>query len=533
MLDSSIKSAQLKCLVKYVQDQNAQRKLQEQAFETQKNLDFTSFLAKAFTIVSPGDEYLANWHIDLIGNKLQQVQERNLTRLIINMPPRNLKSISVSVAWPAWLLGHNPTTRIMTSSYSQALSNKHSLDCRLILNSPWYQETFPLVKIAKGENQKSKFVTTQRGFRFSTSTGGTATGEGGDILIVDDPQNPSKINSKKYRETTIEWFEKTFISRLNNKKTGAIVIVMQRLHAEDLCGYLLDKKYSPWEILKLPAIYEQKTIFSCPKQIIPFSASSLTKTKSSTLGYRELLISPVTPLAAAARDDVGNNIILEPGMVLHKEREDIDSLNKIKLELGEYNFAAQYQQEPVPSSGSMIQKSWLKYYSQKDLALLEFSQIIQTWDTAIKAKDESDYSVGITIGINSEAHYILDIYRNKLEFPELITAVQSQVQKWHPQAILIEDQASGQSLIQSLKSNIKIPLIAIKPKFDKVTRFAAHTPLFEAGKIFIASEATWRMALEQELLSFPKSVNDDQVDALSQVLTYLQQRKTAHIRSFK
>jgi predicted phage terminase large subunit-like protein len=370
-------------------------------------------------------------------------------------------------------MGHNPSIKIMSASYSQALSNKHSQDCRLILNSPWYQNLFPFTKIAKGENQKSKFVSTERGFRFATSTGGTATGEGGDILILDDPQNPNKIQSKKYRENTIEWFEQTFISRLNNKKTGAIVLVMQRLHSEDLCGYLLKHKRNQWDLLTIPAI-DKNT-----------------------------------------------------GLALHPEREDIASLNKLKDELGDYNFSAQYLQNPVPNKGSMINKSWLKYHSISNK--LEFSQIIQSWDTAIKAKDEHDYSVGITIGVNGDGYYILDVLRAKSEFPELINLVRNFANKWMPKAILVEDKASGQSLIQSLER--QLPLIAIKPRFDKITRFAAHTPLFESGKIFIKNDAAWKLKLEQELLSFPKSSHDDQVDALSQALNYLQQRKIVQLRS--
>lgn len=251
---------------------------------------FPSFICKSFSTVSPGVKYLHNWHINLIAQKLKQVEDGEINRLIINMPPRNLKSICVTVAWSAWLLGHNPSKKIMTASYSQALSNKHSLDCRLILNSSWYKQIFPSTKITKGENQKSKFVTTDRGFRFSTSTGGTATGEGGDILIVDDPQNPNKINSKKYRSSTIQWFEQTFVSRLNDKQKGAIVIVMQRLHDEDLCGYLLKNKSEQWDLLKLPAIYEQDSLLTA----------------------------------------------------LHEEREGLKTLNKLKLELGEYNLLQYY-----------------------------------------------------------------------------------------------------------------------------------------------------------------------------------------------
>ncbi|MCT4635116.1 MAG: phage terminase large subunit [Rickettsiales bacterium] len=450
--------------------------------------NFSTFVAKSFLTVSPGTKYLHNWHISLISEKLKQIEEGKITRLIINIPPRYLKSICISVSWSAWLMGHNPATKIMTASYSQALSNKHSQDCRILMNSPWYKELFPETIINKGENQKSKFVTSKRGFRFATSTGGTATGEGGDYLIIDDPQNPNKINSKKYRQATIQWFEQTFISRLNNKQTGAIVIVMQRLHEEDLCGYLLENKRDQWDLLKLPAIYEQPITFTEPYLI--------TK---------------------------------ETGSVLHEEREDMVALNKLKNELGEYNFASQYQQSPIPSKGCIIEKSWLNYFSSKDN--IKFKQIIQSWDTAIKAKDDSDYSVGITVGINNNGYYLLDIQRIKAEYPELIIALQNFSNKWNPQAILIEDKGSGQSLIQSLKPLIKTAIIPIKPKFDKVTRFARHSPLFEAGKIFLDYNANWRITLEQELISFPKSPHDDQVDSLSQALEYLQNKKPARIRT--
>lgn len=439
---------------------------------------FECFVAKSFATVSPGNEYLHNWHIDMIASRLAQIESGSLTRLIINIPPRYLKSICINVAWPAWLLGQDPTRRIMSASYSQVLSNKHSQDCRLILNSQWYQEIFPWTKIVKGENLKSKFVTTKRGFRFSTSTGGTATGEGGDILIVDDPQNPNKINSKRYRENTIEWFEQTFISRLNNKKTGAIVIIMQRLHEDDLCGYLLKNKASQWNLLKLPAIYEQETIFK---------------------GLYEKII--------------------PAGSVLHQQRENIDDLNKLKLELGEHYFAAQYNQSPAPSSGSMFKRKWLRYFSKNEQ--IKFDQIIQSWDSAIKIKEEHDYSVGITIGINNQGIYLLDIFRDKLEYPQLLIAVKEFALKWQPQFVLIEDRASGQSLIQSLKNELFVKVIGVKDNNDKITRIAPYTVLFERGEIFIDKDAKWKLDFEQELLSFPHGSHDDQIDALANVVKYL------------
>lgn len=449
--------------------------------------DLESFVHKSFHTVSPGVKYLYNWHIELICNKLRAVEKGEIKRLVINIPPRNLKSICVSIAWPAWLLGHNPSKKIMVASYSQALSNKLSQDCRLILSSSWFKDLFPQTRINIGENQKSKFVTNSRGFRFATSTGGTATGEGADYLIIDDPQNPNKINSKKYRDYTIEWFEQTFIPRLNDKKNGAIILVMQRLHSEDLTGYLQKKRSAQWDFLSLPAIFDKQISFCDPI-----------------------------------------NKIIESGSALHSEREDIESLNRLKLELGEYVFSAQYLQAPVPSSGSMIKRSWLKYFLPD--SNLEFSQIIQSWDTAIKAKDEHDYSVGITIGVHNNQYYLLDLLRIKVEFPDLLKTVQEFAKKWQPKVILVEDKASGQSLIQSLIKLIPFPIKAIKPKYDKITRFASVTPIFESGKFFIKTQASWKLDLEQELLSFPKSANDDQIDCISQALAYLGERRSMQVR---
>ena len=216
--------------------------------------DFASFIKQSFYSVNPATKYLHNWHIDLIAEYLNACEQGEIKRLIINIPPRSLKSIAVSVAWPAWLLGHDPSRRIIAASYSQNLSLKHSLDSRLVMNSAWYKKIFPSVKIASDQNEKAKFVTTKRGFRIATSVGGAITGEGGNFLIVDDAHNPINIMSEVQRQSTLDWFDQTFASRLDDKRQGVFVVVMQRLHEGDLCGHLLNK--GGWEHLKLPAIAE-------------------------------------------------------------------------------------------------------------------------------------------------------------------------------------------------------------------------------------------------------------------------------------
>jgi hypothetical protein len=282
--------------------------------------DFQSFLRMVVATVSPGSRYQHNWHLDAIGAYLAACAKGEVKRLIINMPPRMLKSVTVSVAWPAWLMGHDPKTRIMAASYAQSLSIKHSLDCRLVMESRWYRDIFPKTELARDQNEKEKFVTTKRGHRIAVSVGGAATGEGGNILIVDDPLNPLQAGQRALRDAANRWFDHTFLTRLDDKKRGAIIVVMQRLHPEDLSGHLLKK--GGWELLALPAI----------------APTRVTITQGGFMKQRE------------------------EGEVLHAAREDAAMLAQVKRELGSANFNAQYQQAPLGEEAQLVQLVWFKRF---------------------------------------------------------------------------------------------------------------------------------------------------------------------------
>lgn len=435
---------------------------------------FPLFLRYAFASLGGGAMFLDNWHLRVLAEYLAAVEAGHIRRLIINMPPRYLKSLTVSVAWPAWLLGQHPARRIIVASYAEKLSLKHSLDCRHLLSEGWYRRAYPELQIFAGQNEKHKFVTTRHGFRLATSVGGTLTGEGGDILIIDDPINPLSAESSVIRDKANRWFEHTFSSRLNDKNRGAMVIVMQRLHEADLSGYLRGK--GGWEVLDLPAI------------------------------------APTTSL-------IGDYLRRE-GEALHEARENLPQLQKVKHEMGSHVFSAQYQQRPRPKEGAMLRRSWLRYDAPP-----EGGQIVQSWDTAIKAGQANDPSVCITAQVTESECYILEVLRERLEYTQLRTAVLQRAQKWQPQAILMEDKASGQSLLQDLRVDSNLPLIPILPKQDKLTRFAAVTPLIEAGRLVLPVSAPWLADFEQELLTFPAVAHDDQVDALSQLLSWWRQRR--------
>jgi hypothetical protein len=203
--------------------------------------DLYAFVQKVFETVNPGVTFSRNWSTEAVAHALQKVASGATTRLIINIPPRNLKSICTSVALPAFLLGHNPTKKVICVSYSDDLAAKFSNDCRAVMRAAWYQQTFPRTRIDKAKDTESEVRTTERGYRLATSVGGTLTGRGGDIIIIDDPIKPQDAQSKSVREKTIQWYENTLLSRLDDKVHGSIVIVMQRLHLDD-CPAIYWKK---------------------------------------------------------------------------------------------------------------------------------------------------------------------------------------------------------------------------------------------------------------------------------------------------
>lgn len=451
--------------------------------------NFKYFLPLAFQVVNPGKKFLANWHLEVICHYLEEVYKGNIKRLIINMPPRALKSLTINVAWLAWLMGKDPTIRIISASYSQHLSIKHALDSKFLINSKFFNLVFPELILHSDQNKKEKFTTTKQGFRFSTSIGGSVTGEGGNILILDDPHNAMHVNSLKRREFVINWFKQSFASRLDNKKDGKIILVMQRLHPEDLTGFLLKNQQDNWVHLNIPAIASKTLYYNLGKEIF----------------------------------------IFKQGEYLHPEREDKEELARAKQELGDTTFSAQYLQKPLQKNSGIIHKSWFCYY--ESISKIQFSSIIISWDTAIKTADNNSYSVATCWGEYQQKYYLLDLIRDKLEYPFLKKAVINFAQKWQADLVLIEDKASGQSLIQDLKYQ-PLKVIAIGAYKDKIIRFARVSQLFENRAVYLPKNAWWRYDYEEELLSFPSSKASDQVDSTSQYLNFML-KKLCHQPSFR
>ena len=362
-------------------------------YQTILRSDFASFVERAFMELNPGSTYIYGEYIELVASRLEDVRLGKSRRLILNLPPRTLKSHAASVALPAWLLGHDPTLQIICASYGQDLAEKHARDCRTLMESQFYRKLFPGTRLSPLKHSVSDFMTTANGGRKATSVGGPITGRGADVIIIDDILKPEDAFSEPRRRSANDWFFGTLLSRLNNKEQSAIIIVMQRLHQDDLVGNVLDR--GSWDTLSLPAIAMEDEEY-------PYSGSLADGT------YRR-----------------------NAGEALHPERDTVETYNEIKRSVGEYTFNAQYQQEPTALDGGVVKKEWLRFYDPNE-PLGDYSWILQSWDTACKIGEANDYSVCTTWKVVGRNFYLIDVFRERLIFLDLKRALSTSVTSTSP-----------------------------------------------------------------------------------------------------
>jgi predicted phage terminase large subunit-like protein len=449
-------------------------------YDTLLRQDLSTFVARCFYDLNPQAELAMNWHLEVIAARLTAVREGKVRRLIINLPPRHLKSLMASVAFPAWCLGHDPSAQILCVSYAQDLADKLARDCRSVMISPWYRRIFP-TRLAPHRQAVQEFLTAAQGYRLATSNGGVLTGRGADIILIDDPLKPEEALSDVQRKTANEWFDHTLYSRLNDKRHGAIVIIMQRLHEDDLVGHVLAQE--EWEVVRFPAIAEEDEAHEIETIWGP---QCFTRRR---------------------------------GAALHPEREPLDTLEQLRRTLGQYNFAGQYQQSPAPLGGGLVKEEWFRRYGTDGLPE-NFDRIVQSWDTANKATELSDFSVCTTWGIKEKNLYLLGLLRRRLEYPDLKRAVREQQSLFDASVVLIEDKASGTQLIQELIADGCHAVASYKPECDKVMRLHAQTAVIENGFVYIPATAPWLAEYLHEMTVFPKGKHDDQVDSTAQFLDW-------------
>jgi predicted phage terminase large subunit-like protein len=442
--------------------------------------DFYSFMERSFYELNPDAKFFPNWHIERVASELEACWRGETKRLIICVPPRSLKSHCTSIAFPAWLLGQNPSAQIICASYGQDLANKLALDCRTLMNSALYRKVFS-TRLSNQKQAISEFMTDAHGFRLATSVGGVLTGRGGDYLIIDDPLKPDEALSETQRNAVNDWYQHTLYSRLNNKSTGCVVLIMQRLHEDDLVGHLVEQ--GGWKLLSFPAIAVKDELHTI-------------KTRYGT-----------------------RKVQRRAGEALHPEREPLEVLAAIRSIQGEYNFSGQYQQEPTPLGGGMVKLAWFKTYKVGETPA-KFDMVLQSWDTAVKATELSDYSVCTTWGKKENNLYLLHVLRRRLEYPELKRAVREQAIRFGAKTILIEDKSSGAQLIQELLREGLHAVTRYEPKDDKTMRLHSVTSMIENGFVHLPDQAEWLAEYVHEMISFPKGKFNDQCDSTSQALDW-------------
>lgn len=441
------------------------------------------FVWKTFNTLNPSEELADEWYLKALCFQLEAQRRGEVPRLLVTMPPRHLKSIVCSVAYPAWLLGHDPTLNILVVSYGMDLAAKHARDFRAVVESDWYRELFPRLQPDQRKNTETDFITTLRGGRKAVSLGGAITGFGANLLIVDDPMKTSDAQSPVERERTVDFYEQTLLTRLNDKARSQVLVVQQRQHQEDLAGHLSAK--GTFEILSLPAIATERT----RHQLGPDKFYSR-----------------------------------EPGEPLSPTRESLETLERIRIEVGNFVFASQYQQDPVPSGGTVLRWEWFDHYEAAQPRDW-YQTILQSWDTAVIADPTSDFSACVTLGYREKIWYVVDVWRGRLEYPHLKSKVISMASEWRADNVVVEHANTGLPLVRELRSDGMDNIFTTKPRGDKVSRLAAQTALIESGKVKIPQGAAWLSEFRSELLGFPHARYDDQVDAFSQALKWAQDPK--------
>jgi len=469
------------------------------------------FVKQAWHVVEPGVPFVPNWHIEAICDHLEAVSAGEIHRLLINIPPRHAKSTIVSVMWPAWEWIRAPHEKFLCASYSGILSTRDNVKCRRLIASPWYQERWGGVVILSGDqNQKTRFENTATGYRIATSVGGTATGEGGTRLVLDDPHGAQDAQSEAMRETAIEWFDQVWSTRLNDPKNSAMVTIMQRLHEKDVSGRIME--LGGWEHVCMPAEWDGV------KRVSMLGAYDPRTTR---------------------------------GSLLWPERFGPPELAKLKLLLGDYGTAGQLQQQPAPSGGGIINTEKFQLWPHTS-PLPQIMYVVQCYDTAFTEKTQNDPTACTVWGIfehrGRRRAMLLDAWDERMKYPQLRQKV---IDDWNVQygksdgvgvkpikadLALIENKGSGQALINDLGQakvmarSFDLPRGDSGRELSKVARAHIITPIVDAGDIYVLESSKepgkpimWARPWINECKLFPKGEHDDLVDTFTMGMYFLKQ----------
>ena len=451
------------------------------------------FMRQAWHVFEPSTELKWSWVLDAICDHAQALLEDRLIRdgkvirnLVVNVPPGTSKSTSISVCLPAWQWTRTPSWRGLFASGNDDVATRDSIKCRVLLDSEWYRSMFrPTWHFARDQNMKTHYQNSATGFRQSIPAGAIVVGQRAEDLFVDDPNGTNE--GEAARERVVNWWDNAMWSRLNDLDKGHRMIIQQRVHEDDLTGHILAKDPENWAFLVIRMEYEKPG----PKDPDYLPTPGLQWVDPRTL----------------------------EGELMFPERFPAHTVEEQKTVLGSVGTAGQLQQRPAPKGGVIFKKGFVQTFNPDYLP--KFSRTVLTLDTAFKTKEENDYSVCLEIGEAEMGYYILGRWKEKASYPDLKFKVKTMADARRPTAVLIEDKASGQSLVQDLERESRLPVVAIKVDTDKVARAHAVVATWEAKRIFVPEGAGWVDDFLDQLYGFPKLAHDDDVDSFTQGINYL------------
>ena len=436
------------------------------------------FVMMVFAHLKPNEPPLrASWYLRAMCYWLERVAAGELPRSMIWIQPRFLKSITVAVAFPCWLLGRNPSAEIMVATYGDGLGRQHGDQRRSILKSDWHRKLFPSTQIASGGDRQDEVVTTKGGRILVISPESRSTGSGADFIIFDDLIKGSEANSEAARAAVKSWIDNTVIHRLNPRGLKAIVSIQQRLHEDDPAAYLRDKGYA---CLCLPAI-----------------------------GQVDLEIEIGPGLKHLYR----RNDMLCPELMSREE------LEQKRIDSGPQVFAAQYLQDPVALEGNLVRLDHFRRF-EIEIERDQFDKVFQSWDTATSSLPTADWSVCTTWGYLAGRLFLLHVYRQRVDYPDLKKAVIALKHRFRADRVLMENANAGIGLIQEFRKSGPFSLIPVRPSTSKVERLIAQTGQIEEGRVFLPARLDGLDEMLGELRAFPHGRHDDLVDSMTQMLEY-------------
>jgi predicted phage terminase large subunit-like protein len=451
-----------------------------------RDISLRDFVKWSWQILEPGTPLVWSWHLDAMCEHVEALLTGTLGKqnLMVLVPPGFAKSTVVSVAAPSWVWIKRPFWRAMLASGNERVSTRDSLKRRNLIDSTPYRRTFsPQWRLAADANQKTRYENTVRGFHQALSSGQRVTGDRADALFIDDPQDAATIHSEADREAVARWYAEAYANRLANMVTGTRALIMQRLHSLDLAGLILEREPAAWEVLTIPQHWDEKRRFV------------------TSIGWTD----PRT----------------EDGALAFPARYPMTVVEAERVRLGRSAFASQHQQEPFDAQGEIFRTDAINLWPA-GTPLPQFTHRILSLDTAFSTKSTADYSVILELGLFARGIFVISCLRQRLEYPQLRKAAEQLASSGSfIEAVLVEDKASGQSLVQDLQQTTRLPVLPIKVDSDKITRAHVVVPTVEAGRVFAPADAAWLDVFLKELASFPKGKNDDLVDAFTQGARYL------------